>query len=150
LFGSVDLATDAAIGAVCAREFRGCTVLVIAHRIDTVLVSPVPAFLPCTCPLLSAIRALRCLLSLIVVCCCLCLPPQACSRVLVMDRGRAAEFDSPAALLARPDSLFRALVDQAGVKLHAHSSSSSSAGSVAGAPSAAEGLGDGKLEDASR
>jgi ATP-binding cassette subfamily C (CFTR/MRP) protein 1 len=31
------MATDAAIGRVCAREFKERTLLVIAHRIDTVL-----------------------------------------------------------------------------------------------------------------
>lgn len=34
---SVDMATDAAIGRVCAREFKERTLLIIAHRIDTVL-----------------------------------------------------------------------------------------------------------------
>lgn len=31
-------------------------------------------------------------------------------RVLVMDAGRVAEFDTPARLLARPNSLFAGLV----------------------------------------
>ena len=31
-------------------------------------------------------------------------------RILVMDAGRVAEYDSPAALLRRPDSLFAQLV----------------------------------------
>eukprot|EP00741_Cyanophora_paradoxa_P022691 tig00021494_g21913.t1 len=35
-------------------------------------------------------------------------------RILVLDRGRVAEFDSPAALLARPDSVLSAMVDQTG------------------------------------
>lgn len=35
-------------------------------------------------------------------------------RVLVMDAGEAAEYDSPAALLARPESLFARLVAQGG------------------------------------
>jgi ATP-binding cassette subfamily C (CFTR/MRP) protein 1 len=34
---SVDMATDAAIQRVCAREFKERTLLIIAHRIDTVL-----------------------------------------------------------------------------------------------------------------
>jgi ABC-type multidrug transport system fused ATPase/permease subunit len=32
-------------------------------------------------------------------------------RVLVLDKGRVAEFDSPANLLANSQSLFRQLVD---------------------------------------
>lgn len=35
-------------------------------------------------------------------------------RVLVLDRGRFVEFDSPHALLQRRDSLFSALVDETG------------------------------------
>ncbi|KHN96181.1 ABC transporter, transmembrane domain, type 1 [Metarhizium album ARSEF 1941] len=37
----------------------------------------------------------------------------SCDRVLVMDRGRVAEFDSAPNLYARPDGLFRALCDAA-------------------------------------
>ena len=35
-------------------------------------------------------------------------------RVLVMDAGRVAEFDSPSKLLARPDSIFKHLCLQTG------------------------------------
>jgi ABC-type multidrug transport system fused ATPase/permease subunit len=38
-------------------------------------------------------------------------------RVLVMDRGQIAEFDSVPALYARPDSLFRALCDAARITI---------------------------------
>jgi ATP-binding cassette subfamily C (CFTR/MRP) protein 1 len=68
---SVDVATDALVQSMLRTSFVGCTVFVIAHRIDTVL---------------------------------------GCDRVLVMDKGSVAEFDAPAALLARPESLFAALV----------------------------------------
>ena len=33
-------------------------------------------------------------------------------RVIVLEKGQVAEFDTPAALLRRPGSLFRGLVDQ--------------------------------------
>lgn len=36
-------------------------------------------------------------------------------RVLVLDQGEVAEFDSPANLIARPDSIFASLVQQAGL-----------------------------------
>jgi ABC-type proline/glycine betaine transport system ATPase subunit len=37
-----------------------------------------------------------------------------CSKVLVMDAGRVAEFDEPWALLQRPDSLFSGMVQATG------------------------------------
>lgn len=43
-------------------------------------------------------------------------------RILVLDKGRLAEFDSPANLLANPNSLFRQLVEASN---HAHPNSSS-------------------------
>jgi ATP-binding cassette subfamily C (CFTR/MRP) protein 1 len=36
-------------------------------------------------------------------------------RVLVLDQGKVAEFDTPANLIARPDSIFASLVQQAGL-----------------------------------
>ena len=36
-------------------------------------------------------------------------------RVLVLDQGKVAEFDSPANLLGRADSIFASLVKQAGL-----------------------------------
>lgn len=36
-------------------------------------------------------------------------------KVLVMDQGTVAEYDTPAALLARPDSIFTGLVNEAGL-----------------------------------
>ncbi len=37
-------------------------------------------------------------------------------RVLVLDQGRVAEFDTPAALLQDKDSIFAGLCAQAGIK----------------------------------
>jgi ATP-binding cassette subfamily C (CFTR/MRP) protein 1 len=68
---SVDFETDAVIQGTIRKEFKECTVLTIAHRINTILDS---------------------------------------DRVMVMDHGQAAEFDSPASLLANPDSKFSELV----------------------------------------
>jgi ATP-binding cassette subfamily C (CFTR/MRP) protein 1 len=36
-------------------------------------------------------------------------------RVLVLDQGKVAEFDTPANLMSRPDSIFASLVKQAGL-----------------------------------
>ncbi|KAJ2767745.1 Multidrug resistance-associated protein 6 [Coemansia nantahalensis] len=68
---NIDGETDQVIQGVLRSEFEDCTVLTIAHRLDTVM---------------------------------------DCDRILVMDQGRAVEFDSPANLLAR-DSQFAQLVE---------------------------------------
>lgn len=64
---SIDSATDALVQRIIQREFSRCTVLTVAHRIDTIM---------------------------------------HCDRILVMDKGRMVECGAPAALLARPGSLF--------------------------------------------
>lgn len=80
--------------ATIRREFADCTVLTIAHRLETILDS---------------------------------------DRILVMSQGRLAEFDRPAALLNRRDSLFAELVRaseqelQGGGKGRASSSSDAAA-----------------------
>ena len=33
-------------------------------------------------------------------------------RVLVLDDGKIAEFDAPSALLAKPEGIFKAMVDK--------------------------------------
>ena len=71
---AVDLDTDALIQQTIAREFAHCTVLTIAHRLNTVLDS---------------------------------------NRVLVLDQGKVAEFDTPANLLANQKSVFYSLAKDA-------------------------------------
>lgn len=56
---------------------RDCTILTIAHRLNTIL---------------------------------------DYDRILVMDAGKVAEFDSPNSLLKNSDSLFFKLAEQAGIK----------------------------------
>ena len=70
---SVDFETDAFIQKTIRSEFgnRVCTVLTIAHRLDTIMDS---------------------------------------DRILVMDSGRVAECDTPAALLRNSRSLFSQLL----------------------------------------
>jgi ABC-type multidrug transport system fused ATPase/permease subunit len=72
---SVDFDTDAMIQSTIRGEdaFGGCTVLTIAHRINTVIDS---------------------------------------DKMLVMDQGVVAEFDSPKALLDNPASLLSSMVAQ--------------------------------------
>ncbi|XP_059177498.1 multidrug resistance-associated protein 1-like [Physella acuta] len=64
---AVDVETDELIQKTIRSEFQGCTVLTIAHRLNTVM---------------------------------------DYDRILVLDKGRVAEFDSPAVLLNDVNSLF--------------------------------------------
>ncbi|KAH8929539.1 hypothetical protein BT69DRAFT_1307047 [Atractiella rhizophila] len=73
---SVDPQSDAAIQNVIRKEFADCTILVIAHRLNTIM---------------------------------------DCDRILVMSAGKVAEFDSPANLLQKKDSIFYSLAVEAGV-----------------------------------
>jgi ABC-type multidrug transport system fused ATPase/permease subunit len=67
---AIDVETDSIIQATIRSEFRNCTVLTIAHRINTVMDS---------------------------------------DRILVLDQGRVAEFDSPAHLMRNSRSIFYSL-----------------------------------------
>ncbi|KAJ1941967.1 ATP-binding cassette glutathione S-conjugate transporter ycf1, partial [Linderina macrospora] len=70
----VDNKTDKVIHEAIHKEFAGCTILTIAHRLETVMNS---------------------------------------DRIIVMDHGRVAEFDTPANLLAK-GGLFAELVKSDG------------------------------------
>ncbi|KAJ2865042.1 ATP-binding cassette glutathione S-conjugate transporter ycf1 [Coemansia aciculifera] len=68
---NIDSETDRIMQSVIRQEFKDCTVLTIAHRLNTIMDS---------------------------------------DRILVMDEGKVAEFDTPANLLAR-DSHFSKLIE---------------------------------------
>lgn len=73
---AVDTETDEKIRAALARRTKGASVLLISHRVSTLM---------------------------------------AADRILLLERGRVAEYGSPADLLARPGGLFRRVYDiQAG------------------------------------
>ncbi|KAJ2803189.1 hypothetical protein H4R20_002991 [Coemansia guatemalensis] len=71
---AIDNATDEIIQQTIRSEFKNCTVLTIAHRLDTVIDS---------------------------------------DMILVIDGGRVAEYDMPQNLLAKRDSMFAKLVEEA-------------------------------------
>ncbi|KAJ1818780.1 hypothetical protein LPJ75_001351 [Coemansia sp. RSA 2598] len=69
---NVDGETDKTMQEVIRTQFNNCTVLTIAHRLDTIMDN---------------------------------------DRILVMDQGKVAEFDTPQNLLANKDSRFSLLVE---------------------------------------
>ena len=73
---AVDLETDSLIQSTIRSQFADCTILTIAHRLQTILDS---------------------------------------DRVLVLDSGRVAEYDAPAALLQNTKSIFHSLAVDAGL-----------------------------------
>uniref|UniRef100_A0A7S3PQB0 ABC transporter domain-containing protein n=1 Tax=Aplanochytrium stocchinoi TaxID=215587 RepID=A0A7S3PQB0_9STRA len=74
---SVDMETDSIIQETIANAFKGCTILTIAHRLQTVLDS---------------------------------------DRILVMEDGKAGEFDTPEELLKNEDGLMYQMVHAYGKK----------------------------------
>eukprot|EP01034_Spumella_vulgaris_P029483 gene29483-36545_t len=70
---SIDNETDALVQKMVRSEFKDCTVLTIAHRLNTIIDS---------------------------------------DKVMVLDAGVMAEMAPPEELLARDDSLFKALWDK--------------------------------------
>lgn len=71
---AIDLETDSLIQQTIRKEFADCTILTIAHRLNTIIDS---------------------------------------NRVLVLDKGRVVEYDSPQKLLANRQSRFYALAKDA-------------------------------------
>ncbi|KAG9126894.1 hypothetical protein FRC07_001505 [Ceratobasidium sp. 392] len=70
---AIDHTTDSAIQTSIRTELTGLTLIIIAHRLQTV------------CDV---------------------------DKILVLDEGKIAEFDTPAALLSKPHGIFKALVDE--------------------------------------
>ncbi|CAD6203315.1 GSCOCT00009756001.2-RA-CDS [Cotesia congregata] len=78
---NIDSRTDALIQRAIRSKFADCTVITIAHRLNTIINS---------------------------------------NRILVMDNGCAAEFDTPYELLIeKPDSIFAKMVEQTGPSMTA-------------------------------
>ena len=73
---AVDLETDDLIQATIRKEFKDCTVLTIAHRLNTIL---------------------------------------DYDKIMVLDKGIIAEFDSPNQLLENDNSIFHSMAKDAGL-----------------------------------
>ncbi|KAF9361073.1 hypothetical protein BGX26_006161 [Mortierella sp. AD094] len=72
---AIDVETDNAIQRALRREFAGCTVLTIAHRINTIMDN---------------------------------------DRILVLEQGQVAEYDTPQNLLQKKDGIFYSLAAKTG------------------------------------
>ena len=73
---AVDLETDDLVQETIRQEFNDCTVLTIAHRLNTIMDN---------------------------------------NRVMVLDQGKIAEFDTPDNLLSKKDSIFYGMAKNAGL-----------------------------------
>ena len=73
---AVDLETDDLVQATIRQEFSECTVITIAHRLNTIMDS---------------------------------------NRVMVLDQGKIAEFDTPDNLLANKETIFHSMAKNAGI-----------------------------------
>jgi len=73
---AVDLETDDLIQETIRREFKDCTIITIAHRLNTII---------------------------------------DYDKVVVMDKGEIAEFDTPSALLENTNSIFYSMAKEAGL-----------------------------------
>lgn len=69
---AIDTETDALVQTTIKEAFSDCTMLIIAHRLNTVL---------------------------------------SCNRILVMEEGKVAEFDTPGKLMSNSNSKFKMMLD---------------------------------------
>uniref|UniRef100_K1R7I3 Multidrug resistance-associated protein 5 n=1 Tax=Magallana gigas TaxID=29159 RepID=K1R7I3_MAGGI len=69
---AIDTETDALVQTTIKEAFSDCTMLIIAHRLNTVL---------------------------------------SCNRILVMEEGKVAEFDTPGNLMSNSNSKFKMMLD---------------------------------------
>ena len=72
----VDLETNDLIQATIRKEFKDCTVLTIAHRLNTIM---------------------------------------DYDKIMVLDKGSIAEYDSPNHLIEDSDSIFHSMAKDAGL-----------------------------------
>ena len=92
---AVDLETDDLVQATIRREFRDCTVLTIAHRSENTEDEGARIIISSDNSRLNTIMDNN--------------------RVMVLDQGRIAEFDTPENLLANSNSIFYGMAENAGL-----------------------------------
>ena len=83
--------SDKAIQTIIRTEFAKCTILTVAHRLNTIADS---GKYTTACEELANCTA---------------------DRILTVDKGRLAEYDVPANLIANPNSIYHGLAQEAGI-----------------------------------
>ena len=73
---AMDIVTDQKMTSLIQSQFSACTVITIAHRLNTIMDS---------------------------------------NRVMVLDQGKIAEFDTPENLLANKETIFHGMAKNAGI-----------------------------------
>ena len=103
---AVDLETDYLIQQTIRSKFSGCTILTIAHRLNTIMDYNRQAdiFQPHRLPVSFSFSIEPCSLHVCVY-----------FRVIVMADGRIEEYDTPSNLLANKQSSFYGMARDAGV-----------------------------------
>ena len=122
---SVDMETDDLIQATIRSEFKDCTVITIAHRLNTILdynrciplmyrsqniCTKIRVQLLSTLNFVYTLLTLKCLAFSADV-----MPIYVCVRVMVMDAGKVVEYDRPDTLLADPNTIFYSMARDASI-----------------------------------
>ncbi|XP_035669085.1 multidrug resistance-associated protein 5-like isoform X2 [Branchiostoma floridae] len=103
---AIDSETDSLIQKTIHEAFTGCTMMTIAHRLNTVL---------------------------------------NCDRIMVMEDGHLVEFDTPAALMSKTDSHFRAMLTASGTDVSRYLTGSAQTSATLGGEESGEEEYDTKL-----
>lgn len=98
---AVDLETDDLIQRTIREEFKNCTVLTIAHRLNTILDSD--RFVN------KRFFFEKVVLNVLIL--------VFSFRVIVLDKGYITEFESPTKLLQQTDSAFHSMAKDAGLTI---------------------------------